>query len=173
MSRLAAAADRIGRTQFLDVPARAIQRVARKTNDQPTLDAVLGGDWLGHPLHPLAAQLPLGAWSSAVLLDLVDGEGNAGAVDLLTLAGILTALPAAASGAHDWALATGPGRRVGLVHAATVDTALVLFVSALVARRRGDRKKGRRLALAGFGTVVAGGYLGGHLAYALGVGERR
>jgi hypothetical protein len=35
---------------------------------------LLGGRWLGHSLHPLLTDLPLGCWSSASLLDLLGGH---------------------------------------------------------------------------------------------------
>lgn len=33
---------------------------------------LLSGTWLGHPAHPLLTDVPIGAWTSAVLLDLVE-----------------------------------------------------------------------------------------------------
>ncbi|MGH3361737.1 MAG: DUF2231 domain-containing protein [Nocardioides sp.] len=173
MSLLAATAQRIGQVRGLDAAAEWAQSYAEVLTESPQLDAVLGGDWLGHPVHPVASQLPIGAWTMGTLLDVADGERYAGAVDLLTLVGVVAALPTVATGAHDWVSTTGPARRVGLVHALTMDTTLALFVAATVVRRRGDRVKGRKLALAGAATAAAGGFLGGHLAFALGVGRRR
>src|SRR5919202_1132084 len=47
---------------------------------------------------------------------------------------------------------------------------LALFAASLAARRGGARGRGKLLALAGMGAVGVGGYLGGHLSYAQGVG---
>ena len=46
----------------------------------------------------------------------------------------------------------------------------MLFAASLAARAGGDRGRGKLLALAGLGAVGVGGYLGGHLTYAEGVG---
>ena len=40
--------------------------------------SVLGGDWLGHPLHPLLTDLPIGFWTSSFVLDFA-GKRAAGA----------------------------------------------------------------------------------------------
>jgi nitrite reductase/ring-hydroxylating ferredoxin subunit len=49
-------------------------------------------------------------------------------------------------------------------------TAATLFGTSLAARVGGNRVKGRLLGLLGISAVGAGGYLGGHLTYAEGVG---
>ena len=141
-----------------------------KFSASPTLDDLLGGGWLGHRVHPVLVQLPLGAWSMAVLLDLVDGEKHAAAVDALLATGCVTALPAALTGAHDLGTTTGAATRVVVAHAASMDLTLGLFTAAWIRHRRGDRRKARRLALAGAAVAGAGAYLGGHLVYRLGVG---
>src|SRR5215470_10169211 len=35
------------------------------------LKLFLNGTWLGHPLHPLLTDVPIGAWTVAMLLDLI------------------------------------------------------------------------------------------------------
>ncbi|HEX8101125.1 MAG TPA: Rieske 2Fe-2S domain-containing protein, partial [Solirubrobacteraceae bacterium] len=81
--------------------------------------------------------------------------------------------PTALTGVTDWA-DTEPGndpvRRVGLLHAGSNSVALALYTASLRARRRGDRGRGVALGLAGAGVLTAGGFLGGHLSYAHGVG---
>lgn len=48
---------------------------------------------MGHPAHPMLTDLPIGAWTSALVLDLLAGdEGNRGA-DVLIGADVLAALP--------------------------------------------------------------------------------
>lgn len=141
--------------------------------DQPVVDSFLEGEWLGHRLHPLAAQVPMGAWLMAVVLDLADSEKNAAAVDTLVRVGCAAALPTAVAGAHDLATTSGSQTRVALVHAASMDAALGLFTVSWLKRRRGDRRAARRFALAGIATAGASAYLGGHLVYRMGVGVRR
>jgi nitrite reductase/ring-hydroxylating ferredoxin subunit len=70
----------------------------------------------------------------------------------------------------DTEVASDSVRRIGIVHAALNVAGAALFTGSLVARGRGDRGRGKLIALAGMGAVTAGGWLGGHLAYAEGVG---
>ncbi|HEV2891498.1 MAG TPA: Rieske 2Fe-2S domain-containing protein [Frankiaceae bacterium] len=132
----------------------------------------LHGTWLGHPLHPVLTDVPIGAWWSALLLDVLGGDRTAVAARRLVGAGVLAAVPTAVTGATDW---TSLGtlerpRRVGAVHAVANGTATVLYTASWLARRKGDHAKGRALGFAGAAFLNAGGYLGGHLAYRNAVG---
>jgi uncharacterized membrane protein len=162
---------RIEEADGLDVVAKHVRAAAHDALvDPPAADQLLGGAWLGHRVHPLAVQVPVGAWTMATLLDVTDSDRHAGAVDALLLTGCVSALPAIITGAHDLATTSGEQTRVALVHALTMDAALGLFVTALAKRRRGDRRGARRLVLAGTAVTAAGAYLGGHMVYRLGVG---
>jgi nitrite reductase/ring-hydroxylating ferredoxin subunit len=59
------------------------------------------------------------------------------------------------------------------VHASANTTALGLYVASLLARRAGDRERGKALSWLGLGAVFVGGYLGGHLSYSRGVNVNR
>ena len=48
---------------------------------------VLSGAWLGHALHPIMTDIPIGAWTSSVLLDWTGGEESRSAADRLVLTG--------------------------------------------------------------------------------------
>ncbi|QIK76304.1 DUF2231 domain-containing protein [Nocardioides piscis] len=162
---------RIEAASGLDGIAETVRASAYDALVEPqALDELLGGAWLGHRVHPVAVQVPMGAWLMATLLDVVGSERHAAAVDTLLLTGCLAALPSAVTGVHDLATTSGAQTRVGLVHAAAMDATLGLFAVALVKRRRGDRRGARRLMLAGTAVAGAGAYLGGHLVYRLGVG---
>jgi nitrite reductase/ring-hydroxylating ferredoxin subunit/uncharacterized membrane protein len=163
--------ERLGTVEALDGPARAIAKQVRAVADaQPAAKDLLSGTWLGHSLHPLLQLAPLGTWMSAVLLDLTGGDE--GAADRLLAAGLLASVPTIASGLTDYSdtVARDAVRRVGIVHATSNATGLALFAASLAARRGGARGRGKLLALAGMGAVGVGGYLGGHLSYAEGVG---
>lgn len=127
---------------------------------------LLSGTPTGHPLHPVLTDLPIGAWSMATLLDTLGGRNSAPAADILVWTGIATAVPTAAAGLNDWSDTEGKARRTGLVHAATNSTALCLYTSSALARAAGRRGLGKTLGLAGFGFLMLGGFLGGHLTYA-------
>jgi nitrite reductase/ring-hydroxylating ferredoxin subunit/uncharacterized membrane protein len=135
----------------------------------------LHGTWLGHPLHPAAVQLPVGAWLSAAVLDLLPGDrtdrpGYRRSATALLALGTASAVPAAAAGLADWATLSATQRRVGLVHAAANTVALALFTASVKARLGGSFRRGRRLALAGLGVAGASAFLGGHLAYSQAAG---
>lgn len=128
--------------------------------------SLLSGTWLGHPLHPLLTDVPIGCWSGAVALDLLGGEAAGAAVDPLVGLGVLAALPTAVTGLNDWADSYGGERRIGLIHAAANGAALGLFAASMMSPRR----TARGLRLLGLAALGAGGYLGGHLSYAKGMG---
>jgi uncharacterized membrane protein len=166
-SLLAGIVARIETTSGLDrvgVPlAAALHRLLRPG---PVVDA-LSGKTLGHPAHPALVSAPIGCWTGALVADLA-GERRAGRV--LTGLGVLTALPVAATGASDWADTTGAEQRVGAVHLSLNLTATVLYGASWWARRRDQHRLGVGLGVAGAALATAAGWLGGHLAYALGVG---
>ncbi|MEU3979232.1 Rieske (2Fe-2S) protein [Streptomyces sp. NPDC026672] len=124
---------------------------------------VLHGLWLGHPLHPVLVQLPIGAWTSAAVLDLLPGESRA--ARRMVALGLATAGPAALAGWVDWAEQRPRQARVGLVHAAANVAAVAAYAGSLVARVRGRGTLGRALGFGGLTVATVGGVLGGHLAY--------
>ena len=128
------------------------------------------GTMLGHPAHPAAVTVPTSALLSASVLDVIGGPATHPARRRLIALGMLASLPAALAGWSDWLDTEGAERRVGLVHAAANATAIALYASSWSARRRNRHARGTALALAGAGLLGGAGWLGGHLAYALGVG---
>jgi nitrite reductase/ring-hydroxylating ferredoxin subunit/uncharacterized membrane protein len=137
------------------------------------LKDVLSGTWMGHALHPLLTDVVIGSWTSASLLDVFGGRESDIAARRLIAIGIAAYPPTALTGLTDWADSESVDdevRRVGLVHAASNAVALGLYAASLSSRRRGRRGAGIALALAGAGAMSAGGWLGGHLAFRLGVG---
>ena len=138
-----------------------------------TVKDVLSGTWLGHPLHPMLTDLPIGSWTSAFVLDLVGGKRAHDAADKLIGFGVLCALPTAAAGVSDWADTIGEERRIGTVHAGANVAAVSLYSFSWLARRRGRRGLGVTLGLLGAAAATAGGYLGAHLVYRKGVGADR
>jgi len=128
----------------------------------------LTGRWLGHSVHPMLVAIPIGGWIGAVALDATGASATA-ARRLIGL-GALAAVPTAATGVADWFDTSGAEGRVGLVHAGLNDVALALFGASWVARRKRRSPLALFLSAAGLGAVGVAGDLGGHLAYARGVG---
>jgi nitrite reductase/ring-hydroxylating ferredoxin subunit/uncharacterized membrane protein len=154
----------------LDGPAEAVAGVVSRTLKPGAFKDLLSGTPIGHPAHPALIAVPIGSWVGASWLDLVGGRGSRDAARKLVALGVLSAFPTALTGASDWSDTTGAERRVGFVHALANSAGLGLYVASWRARRRGKQVKGVGLALAGAGVVGFSGWVGGHLAYALGVG---
>ena len=165
-------ATRLEDTEALDAAVAAMDRALPDAMRHGPVRAALGGRWLGHALHPMLTDFPLGSWMSASLLDLIGGSTSRTASRRLIGFGILAALPTAASGASDWLSASPRQRRVGVVHAATNSTALSLYTLSFLARRRGRHARGVALGIAGGLVATAGGFFGGHLSLARDTGLR-
>ncbi len=132
---------------------------------------LLSGTWMGHPAHPMLTDLPIGAWVSAVVLDVVGNQRSAPTADALVGLGVLAALPTAVTGLNDLAdIVDQEERAIGTAHAIGNGTAVVLYGASYLTRRRGRRDIGTALALAGTAALTVSGFLGGHLAYRRGVG---
>lgn len=157
----------IERSAALDPPAEALDSVVSRLR-AGTVKDVLSGVAVGHPLHPALVAVPIGAFSSALFLDLF-GDSDAAAQRLVGL-GLLSSVPAGLAGLTDWSDTRGAERRVGVAHLALNSAGLGLLGASWLARRRSEATTGTWLGLAGFGLVGASSWLGGHLAYALGVG---
>jgi nitrite reductase/ring-hydroxylating ferredoxin subunit len=164
---------RLEQAAALDRFAKPLVTVVGRAVRPRAVRNLLSGTYLGHPLHPLLTDIPIGAWSMSALLDTVGGPSNEGAADLLVATGVLAAVPTAASGLNDWSDTYGPDTRVGLVHGALNTTALTLYAASIVSRARGRRARGRAQGLAGFGVLLASSYLGGHLSFVKGVNVNR
>jgi nitrite reductase/ring-hydroxylating ferredoxin subunit len=173
MEALDAAVGRLERATALDRFAKPVTAAVNRTVRPRAVRNLLSGTGLGHPLHPMLTDVPIGAWTMSALLDTVGGPTAERAADLLVAVGVLGAVPAAASGLNDWSDTDGPDTRVGLVHAALNTTALGFYAASLASRARGRRLRGKVLGLAGLGALMAGAYLGGHLAFGRGVNVNR
>ncbi len=151
-------------TVMLDRPVLALERLAGALLRSPRTASVLRGEPIGHALHPLLTDFPLGSFLSATLLDLVGGRRARPAATGLIGFGIATALPTAAAGMAEWTTAGERSRRVGVVHACVNLSATSLYAASLLARLRGRHRRGVAFALAGGTAAWIGGYLGGHLS---------
>lgn len=161
--------------QLLDTWAKAVQSPVasgvRATGSLgQTVKDLLHGVWLGHSLHPALTDVPIGAWTTGVLFDLVGLEEGADAAFAL---GSLAAVPTALSGTADWLEITDEPRRIGFVHAGLNVAGLSLIVLSLRARTRGRRGLGVMLSTMGYSLSALSAWLGGELVYVLGTGISR
>ena len=163
--------DAVEGAEVLDGPAKAVGKKLREVFGPGVVRDALSGTWLGHALHPLLTDVVIGTWTSAVLLDLTGGDDDS--AERLIGIGLAAAVPTAASGAMDWSDSEAVDdrvRRTGALHATSNVTALGLYAASLAARKSGNTGRGKALALAGAAVLGAGGFLGGHLSFARGVG---
>ena len=165
LERVAGAIERAG---FLDKPSGVVSGALERVLGPQSVRDALSGTPVGHPVHPVLVAVPIGAWTAATYLDLTGGDRRA-ARRLVGL-GNLAALPTALAGMNDWLTTSGPERRVGSAHAVANSAALLLYTGSWRARRRGEWARGVGLSLVAAAALSAGGWLGGHLVYAMGVG---
>jgi nitrite reductase/ring-hydroxylating ferredoxin subunit/uncharacterized membrane protein len=132
----------------------------------------LHGVWLGHPLHPVITDVPIGAWTTALALDAA-ADGDPGMRRAATFAigvGLAGAVGAAVTGLTDWSETDGQSRRAGLVHGLLNLTATTLFAAAFSLRRKDSHDGGRKCAWTGYAIALGAAYLGGDLVYGQRIG---
>lgn len=157
--------ERLEHADALDEPARALAAVWQRLLGSAALRQVLSGGWIGHPLHPALVQLPAGLLGSASALDVIGGAPAARR--RLVGLGVLAALPAALAGWSDWLDTQRAEKRVGLVHAGSNLLGIGAYAVSYLRRRHGG---GAVAGAVGATFLSLGGWLGGHLVYAQGVG---
>jgi nitrite reductase/ring-hydroxylating ferredoxin subunit/uncharacterized membrane protein len=172
-AQLRAIVARVEQLGALDAAARIIEPVAERLTQRDAVKRVLSGVPLGHRVHPVLTDIPIGCWTSATLVDAFALRSGERAARRLVACGILAALPTAATGLSDWSDTYGPDRRVGVAHMAANTAGLLFQTASYRARRRGHHLRGALLGLFGLGAVSVGGYLGGHLVFARQVGVDR
>lgn len=137
----------------------------------------LNGTWLGEPLHVILTDVPIGAWTVALIFDgmdlFQDRREFAKAADAAVAIGLLGAAGAAITGLVDWSDVDPPARRVGMWHGLLNASATVLFASSLISRKRKLRKQGRIYAALGYSAMMVAAKLGGDMVYKHRVGVDR
>jgi uncharacterized membrane protein len=128
--------------------------------------SIIAGPY-GHPFHAVSITIPIGAWSSSLVFDIlalcgVEPDAFALAAQWLVAIGIIGALVAAFLGLMDLStLAAGTrARRIALTHMVFNTVAIVLFAVSVA---------GFVLSIVAILCVGFSGFLGGELAYRYGV----
>ena len=144
-----------------------------------TVKDALNGVWLGHPVHPMITDVPVGAWTLAQVFDVVsaqrgDDAGLDNASDLAVGVGVVAAVGAAATGFTDWSEVGGIQRKMGLVHGLLNAVSLVFYLGSLALRLNGgDRARARTLSATGYLISATAAYVGGDLVFATGQAVNR
>jgi nitrite reductase/ring-hydroxylating ferredoxin subunit/uncharacterized membrane protein len=162
--------------------AESLQKLVHKAfaSAGPTGQSIknfLNGTWLGEPLHVVLTDVPIGAWTTALVFDAVEmvsgRDAFATAADTAVAIGIVGALGAAITGVTDWQDADAPARRIGMIHGILNLSGTALFTGSLIARRRKSRNIGRILGTLGYGVMSFAAHLGGKMVYEHRVGVDR
>lgn len=169
---MAEIAELVGSQKWIDGAAKPVEQAVHglfESDAGRTTKDVLNGAWLGHPLHPVLTDIPIGAWMMAQVFDAIDGASRsdryADAANVCILTGLAGAVGAAVTGLTDWSDTGGKSRRIGFVHGLVNITATTLFLTSALMRRRGRSNGAVAASSAGFATVMVGAYLGGALVY--------
>lgn len=136
----------------------------------PKIADILHGTWLGHPLHVVLTDVPLGSWTAAAVLDVLEKTTGSRAIgrgaDAAITVGLVGAAGAAITGLADWSkIGSGQPRRIGLAHGLLNATATACYITSLCLRQIHSRRAGRRFALLGLMVSSVAAYLGGHLVF--------
>jgi nitrite reductase/ring-hydroxylating ferredoxin subunit/uncharacterized membrane protein len=164
--------DVIGRQDWLDSLADPLQQGIHDAFGKKgrALKDVLHGTWLGHPLHPVLTDIPVGAWTVAAVLDVVETATGSDAAskgaDAAVAIGLVGALGSAITGLTDWSETYDRPRRIGLTHGLLNIVATSLYATSLAMRLRGkDRSTAIKLSHLGYAISGFAAYLGGHLVF--------
>ena len=166
--------DTLAEPKWLDAVADAVQPAIVKTFEAggktgQEIKNFLHGVWLGHPLHPVITDVPIGSWTAAAVLDGLELLGKnkyEKGADVAIGLGLLGAVGSAVSGLTDWTGTSQKARKIGLVHALLNVGATALYTTSYFLRKqKHTRKTAIGLAMLGYGVASLSAYLGGHLVY--------
>ena len=130
------------------------------------------GTWLGHPVHAALTDVPIGALTVALILDIV---GQPVGADVALLIGVLSMLGAAVVGFADYTDTDGTARMRATVHATLMVVSLLFFALSLVIRAGNptDRTVAFALLVIGYLVIAVGALVGGDLVYLIGTHVNR
>jgi nitrite reductase/ring-hydroxylating ferredoxin subunit/uncharacterized membrane protein len=137
----------------------------------PAVRDLLNGRWLGHPLHAVLTDAPIGILFLVIVFDVI-GQPVAAVWSLAI--GILAMLAAALAGSADYADTDGRARERATLHSTLMVLALVLYLISLLLRLGPGAPLDPVPATAGWLSVAsflilsAGAYVGGDVVYMLG-----
>lgn len=136
------------------------------------LKSLLHGSFLlGHALHPLLTDVPIGAWTVALIFDVAAHFTPAVphvAGDLAVAIGWVAALGTVATGLTDYHETYGQERRVATAHGLLMTLVTLLYTVSLLMRWIGGpgvHGGAVWVSILGYAILTIGAYLGGHLVF--------
>ncbi len=136
----------------------------------PGVRDFLDGRWLGHPLHAVLTDVPIGILFLVIVFDVL---GQPVAADIALIVGILAELGAALAGFADYSDTDGKPRDRATLHATLMLSATILFLISLVLRLGSGPEGATRsvaivVSVLAFLVLSAGAYVGGDVVYVFG-----
>jgi nitrite reductase/ring-hydroxylating ferredoxin subunit/uncharacterized membrane protein len=127
----------------------------------------LNGTWLGHPVHAVVTDVPIGAMTVSIVADLI---GQPVAADVSMVLGVLAMVAAAVTGLADYAEVDGNARSRATVHGTLMVITLVLYLVTLGMRAGSpaDRLVPIAIALIAYLILALSSAIGGDLVYLAG-----
>jgi len=132
----------------------------------------LNGTWLGHPVHAVVTDVPIGALTVSIIADLI---GQPLVADVSMVLGVLAMVAAAVTGLADYAEVDGNARTRATVHGSIMVVTLVLYVVSLLIRTGSptDRLLPILIAIAAYLLLSLGAAIGGDLVFLIGTHVNR
>jgi nitrite reductase/ring-hydroxylating ferredoxin subunit/uncharacterized membrane protein len=136
--------------------------------------ALHGSILLGHALHPVLTDVPVGAWTVTIVLDVLAHFTSAVphvAGDAAALLGVVAALAAVLTGYNDFHYTYGQERRVATAHGVLMTLVTILYLASVGLRfLAGPSVHGTAvwISVAGYVVMTVGAYFGGHLTFGIG-----
>jgi nitrite reductase/ring-hydroxylating ferredoxin subunit/uncharacterized membrane protein len=164
----------IDRQEWLEEGGSALQNAVGSTFEAAggagkSVKDFLHGVWLGHPLHPVMTDIPIGAWTAALVMDCAELLGRrrdlAPGADAAIGVGLLGATGAALSGLADYRETYGRSTKVGFLHAALNTVSTALYTTSYFLRKTKARRTAIGLSIAGYAVAGVAAFLGGELVY--------
>jgi nitrite reductase/ring-hydroxylating ferredoxin subunit/uncharacterized membrane protein len=132
----------------------------------------LNGSWLGHPVHAVVTDVPIGALTVSIIADVI---GQPIVADVSLLLGVLAMVASAVTGAADYTEVDGTARNRATVHMVVMILSLILYAISLVIRSGSpaDRLAPIVLSVVAYLLLLLGGAIGGDLVYLIGTHVNR
>ena len=132
----------------------------------------LNGTWLGHPVHSVVTDVPVGALTVSIVADVI---GQHVVADVSMVIGVLAMVAAAVTGLADYAEVDGIARNRATVHGTLMVVTLVLYAISLAIRAGNppDRLVAIVVAVLGYLLLATAAAIGGDLVYLVGTHVNR
>ena len=135
----------------------------------PAIRDLLNGRWLGHPLHAVLTDVPIGVLTLVIVFDVLHmADAAAWALGF----GILAMLGAALAGFADYADTDGKARERATLHSTLMIVALLGYIVSLVLRLGPtgavESTGAFVISLIAYLVMAGSAYIGGDVVYVLG-----